>query len=55
MDLTIQYIIVALVFIAAIGYLLRRFMPSRKKSTGCGKGCGCALSNQQVEKSQGKG
>ncbi len=37
--ITLQYIIIALIFVAAIIYMVRKFMPSKNKS-GCNKGCG---------------
>lgn len=41
MSLTIQYIIIALIFIIAVISVILKFMPSKNKSSGCGKGCGC--------------
>lgn len=49
MPLTIQYIIIAVIFIAAIVFIIRKFMPSKGKSEGCSKGCGCDLSKQSTE------
>lgn len=41
MGLTVQYIIIAVIFITAVIYLVKRFMPSKQTKGGCGKGCGC--------------
>ncbi|NGM62265.1 FeoB-associated Cys-rich membrane protein [Sphingobacterium sp. SGG-5] len=39
--ITVQYIIIALIFIAAVVYMIRKFMPSKGNgSSGCQKGCG---------------
>jgi flagellar biogenesis protein FliO len=38
---TIQYIIIVLIFIAAVVYVVKRFIPSKNQQGGCGKGCGC--------------
>ncbi|WP_216629184.1 FeoB-associated Cys-rich membrane protein [Sphingobacterium lumbrici] len=46
---TIQYIIIALIFIAAIVYVAKRFVPSKNKQGGCGKGCGCDFNPKQSE------
>ncbi|RZF62851.1 FeoB-associated Cys-rich membrane protein [Sphingobacterium corticibacterium] len=43
-----QYAIIALVFIAALVFLIKRFAPSKKKQQGCNKGCGCSMTD--VEK-----
>lgn len=44
MSLTIQYIIIAVIFIIAVVSVIRKFMPSKSRSAGgCGKGCGCDL------------
>lgn len=44
MSLTIQYIIIAIIFIVAVVSVIRKFMPSKSKSQGgCGKGCGCDI------------
>ncbi|KGE12961.1 FeoB-associated Cys-rich membrane protein [Sphingobacterium deserti] len=44
MDLIIQYSIIAVVFIVALIYMVKRFMPAKKKKGGCAKGCGCSMS-----------
>lgn len=41
MSLTLQYIIIAAIFIIAIAYIVKKFLPSKGKASGCGKGCGC--------------
>lgn len=41
-NLIIQYIVIALVFVVAVYFLVKRFMPS-KGNGGCGKGCGCSV------------
>ncbi|MFD2965990.1 FeoB-associated Cys-rich membrane protein [Sphingobacterium bambusae] len=51
MNLTIQYIVIGLVFVVAMAYLFKKFIPSKKKSGGCAKGCGCAMTDTNVEKS----
>lgn len=44
MSLTIQYIIIAVIFIIAVISVIRKFMPSKSQSGGaCGKGCGCDI------------
>jgi hypothetical protein len=44
MSLTIQYIIIAVIFIIAVVSVIRKFIPSKSKPQGgCGKGCGCEL------------
>jgi len=40
-SLIVQYIIIAAVFIAAVWYLAKRLLPSKRPSKGCAKGCGC--------------
>ncbi len=44
--ITLQYILIALIFLAAIAYMVRKFMPSKRKSGGCNKGCGCDFTKQ---------
>jgi len=46
MSLTIQYIIIGLIFLGAIAYIVRKFMPS-KDSSSCAKGCGCDFTKQK--------
>lgn len=43
----VQYSIIALLFIVALIFMIRKFMPKKGKQGGCGKGCGCALSNEK--------
>lgn len=38
--LTIQYLAIAVIFIFAVAFMVKRFMPSKNKG-GCNKGCGC--------------
>ncbi|WP_422798554.1 hypothetical protein [Sphingobacterium sp. Mn56C] len=40
--MVIQYGIIALVFIGAIIFMVRKFMPSKNNPGGCSKGCGCS-------------
>ncbi|MFD2557243.1 FeoB-associated Cys-rich membrane protein [Sphingobacterium tabacisoli] len=42
----IQYAIIALVFIIAIVFMVKKFWPSKTKSGGCGKGCGCSFTEK---------
>ncbi|MBL1411140.1 FeoB-associated Cys-rich membrane protein [Sphingobacterium sp. C459-1T] len=42
--LYIQYAIITIVFVFAIVFMVRKFLPSKTKSGGCGKGCGCSFS-----------
>ncbi|WP_093363344.1 FeoB-associated Cys-rich membrane protein [Sphingobacterium wenxiniae] len=43
-SLTIQYILITVIFLVAVYYLIRRFLPSKKRNSGgCNKGCGCAM------------
>lgn len=44
----IQYIIIAIIFIGAVVFLIKKFMPSKKNVGGCGKGCGCEYTNKQI-------
>lgn len=39
--LTIQYMIIGVVFIIALIFIVKRFMPSKNKGGSCAKGCGC--------------
>ena len=44
MSLTLQYIIIAVIFIIAVISVILKFIPSKSKPQGgCGKGCGCEL------------
>ncbi|WP_132777176.1 FeoB-associated Cys-rich membrane protein [Sphingobacterium alimentarium] len=44
MSLTIQYIIIAIIFAAAVISVVRKFIPSKSKNkNGCGAGCGCDM------------
>lgn len=51
MSLTIQYIVIGLIFVVAMAYLFKKFIPSKKKSGACSKGCGCAMTDTTGEKS----
>ena len=42
MDLTIQYIIIFILFVVAVLFVIRKFAPKKSNNTGCGKGCGCS-------------
>lgn len=45
MSLTIQYIIIAIVFLIAVGIIVKKFLPNKNAPAGsCGKGCGCDYS-----------
>ncbi|HMR20167.1 MAG TPA: FeoB-associated Cys-rich membrane protein [Sphingobacterium sp.] len=48
MEITIQYIIIAIIFIAAVTFVVRKFMPSKSKSGSCNKGCGCDFSKENT-------
>ncbi|MGN0002613.1 MAG: FeoB-associated Cys-rich membrane protein [Sphingobacterium composti] len=49
MSLTIQYIIIAIIFIMAVYTLIRKFWPNKSKSqSGCGQGCGCELTKKNA-------
>lgn len=47
MGLIFQYAIVALVFIIALVYMIRKFIPSKNKQQGCDKGCGCSMTERE--------
>jgi len=47
-SLTLQYIIIAVVFIVAVWYLAKRLLPSKKPVKGCGKGCGCEAGAERL-------
>ncbi|WP_149914227.1 FeoB-associated Cys-rich membrane protein [Sphingobacterium cavernae] len=50
MSLTIQYIIIAVIFIIAVITLVRKFLPSKSKSqSGCGQGCGCDMTKTSAK------
>ncbi|WP_208292243.1 FeoB-associated Cys-rich membrane protein [Sphingobacterium paludis] len=51
MDLIIQYIIIAVVFVVALVYIAKRFMPAKKNKGGCAKGCGCAVNDSSAPRS----
>ncbi|MBE8712279.1 FeoB-associated Cys-rich membrane protein [Sphingobacterium sp. KB22] len=36
-----QYLLIGLLFVAAVYYVGKRLFPSKKNQGGCGKGCGC--------------
>lgn len=46
----IQYIIITIIFILAVAYIIKRFLPTKQKQGGCGKGCGCDYSPDQIKK-----
>lgn len=48
--IAIQYILVGLLFLLAVGYLIRRFHKSTGRSAGdCGSGCGsCGIAKQNL-------
>lgn len=49
--ISIQYGIIGLIFIIAVIYLVKRFLPSKGgKSGGCGKGCSCAIEETVIKK-----
>lgn len=51
MSLTIQYTIIAIIFIIAVITLVRKFMPNKSKSqSGCGQGCGCELTKTNTKR-----
>ena len=47
MSLTLQYIIIGIIFALAVISVIIKFMPSKSKNTGCGKGCGCDYKHDQ--------
>lgn len=50
MSLTIQYIIIAIIFAIAVLSVIRKFIPSKsKKQNGCGAGCGCDMNKSTVK------
>lgn len=50
MEILIQYAVIALVFLVAMVFLIKRFMPSKSKQLGCNKGCGCAMTDVENSK-----
>ncbi|MBD1434873.1 FeoB-associated Cys-rich membrane protein [Sphingobacterium sp. DN00404] len=44
----IQYIIIGILFIIALVFMIRKFIPTKTKQQGCNKGCGCSMTD--VEK-----
>jgi hypothetical protein len=42
----IQYVIIAVVFAAAVFFVVRKFMPKKGKGSSCNKGCGCDFTKQ---------
>lgn len=50
MEIVIQYAVIGLVFIVALVYLTRKFLPSKNKQQGCGKGCGCSMMEPETKK-----
>ena len=50
MSLTIQYIIIAIIFIIAVYTVIRKFVPSKSKpQSGCGQGCGCEVNKTVIK------
>lgn len=47
MSLTIQYIVIGVIFFGALAFIIRKFMPSKRNSSSCAKGCGCDFTNQK--------
>ena len=45
MGIWIQYAVIALIFIVALVFLIKRFAPSKNKQQGCHKGCGCSMTD----------
>ena len=45
----LQYIIIAVVFFIAVAYFVKKMLPSKNKSGGCSKGCGCAMDNKPAK------
>lgn len=48
MSLTIQYIIIAIIFMIAVGYIVKKFLPSKNATPGCGKSCGCDHTKNKI-------
>lgn len=44
--LYIQYAIIALIFILAVAFMVKKFIPTKGKNGGCNKGCGCSFSEK---------
>ncbi|MFB2120348.1 FeoB-associated Cys-rich membrane protein [Parapedobacter sp. 2B3] len=45
-SITIQYIVISALFVAAVFFLIRRTRKSIKGKQTCSKGCGCDFSEQ---------
>lgn len=45
----IQYSIIAIVFIIAVGYVVKKMIPTKKSAGGCSKGCGCGPDNSSAK------
>ncbi|MBD1422974.1 FeoB-associated Cys-rich membrane protein [Sphingobacterium chuzhouense] len=46
----VQYIIIAVLFIIALVFMVRKFLPSKNKQQGCNKGCGCSMTDVENNK-----
>ena len=44
--ITIQYIVISVLFLASVIFLIRRTRKSIKGKRACSKGCGCDFSEQ---------
>lgn len=50
MSLTVQYIIIAIIFILAVISVIKKFIPSKSKPQGgCSKDCGCELDQTSIK------
>ena len=49
MSLTIQYIIIALIFAIAVISVIRKFIPSKSRKAGCGGGCNCEINKSPIK------
>jgi hypothetical protein len=48
MNPSLDHLLVAAIVLAAAFFLLRRFLPSRKKGKpGCGSDCGCGTTSKK--------
>lgn len=47
--LTLQYLIIAVIFIIALVFMFKRFMPSKNKGGSCSKGCNCPVDNVKTK------
>lgn len=48
-NLTIQYIIVGVIIIAAVIYFSKTMRASFKGKKSCGKGCGCDMTQPKIQ------